>query len=173
MPRTRPRRQAQDEGGAPIGAPPTARIIASTTVTLGRHDRRPPGKETPSTPPPPTAPGRSRDRARYILPEWISERTGQVPGSIVRVDVLDTGQVVYTPLPGQDATRLAWEAARLLRIHQAQARQEWAIQMSLNNRVPYREIGRSARKQRRRIEARRGIPRDYPHGPAGPAAHTA
>lgn len=161
--RSTDRRQGQDRGDTRTSAPRTAHVIDTRIVRIGAHDHRP---ATPPTAPPPLTTrrsGRTQDRARLLLPDALADLTGLVPGTDAQRDVFDTGQVVYTPLPGQDAARLTWQADRLLRIHEAAARQAWAIQMSLDGRAPYAEVGPSGRKKRRQIEARRRIPRDYPH----------
>jgi hypothetical protein len=128
-------------------------------LKLGHHDTQP----RPQDPTTPARPGRPRDRARLVLPEALSDLTGLVPGALAELWATADGVLHIRPRPGQDGLRLAWQAQRLLRIKQAQDRQAWAIAMSLVGRAPYAEIGRSARKQRRRIEATRGIPRDWPH----------
>jgi hypothetical protein len=132
-------------------------------LKLHRHDAQP-RPQDPTTPgPAPHRPGRPQDRARLLLPETLSDLTGLVPGVTVRLWVTADGTLHLRALPGQDGLRLAWQAQRLLRIKQAQDLQAWAIAMSLAGRAPYAEISRSARKARRRIEATRGIPRDWPH----------
>lgn len=173
MPRSRRRRQAEDRGEGRASALPPGRGAVTAVFTLGRQDARP-RPHNPTTPQDRQAhSGRPQDRARLLLPEAVSDRTGLVPGTTVRVDVLATGQLLLTPLPGQDAARLAWQATRLLRLHEAQALQTWAVQMSLAGRVPYADLSPAGRKHRRQVEARTGIPRDWLHGPAGSADYTA
>lgn len=149
--------------GAQVGAPHTDRAAVSRTLRLGRQDRRRPDQRTAPTTPPTSRPGRTRDRARLILPEDLSDLTGLVPGTEARADVMEDGELRIKALPGQDATRLTWQAERLLRIKQAADLQAWAVQMALDLRAPYAVLGRASRKARRRIEARHGIPRDWPH----------
>ncbi|MDI6773303.1 MAG: hypothetical protein QME77_12060 [bacterium] len=141
----------------------TGRAAVGRTLKLTRQDRRRPDQRTAPTTPPTSRSGRTQDRARLILPEDLSDRTGLVPGTEARADVLEDGSLLLTPLPDQDAARLTWQADRLLRIKQAQDLHAWSVQMALDLRAPYAVIGRASRKKRRRIEARHGIPRDWPH----------
>ena len=61
----------RSQRGARTGAPDAARVVDTRLVRLGPHDRRRTEKKTPPTAPPPDRPGRTRDRARLILPEAL------------------------------------------------------------------------------------------------------
>lgn len=147
-----------------MGAPDAACVVDTRTVRIGSQDSRTHRRRDPESGALFPAPGRTRARSRVVLPEDLAEQTGLVPGTTARLDVLHTGQLLITSLPGQDAARLAYTAERIIAGRQAAGREAWAIQIALALRAPYDQVGRAARKKRRRIEARHGIPRDWPHG---------
>lgn len=161
-PRARRPTPRKGEGDTQASAPRAAHVIDTSIIRLGAHDRQ----RLTTTPLPTTTTstrsGRPQNRARIILPEGISGLTGLVPGAAAGAWVTADGTLHLQPLPGQDHLHLAWEAEQLLARKEAADRQAWAIQTALDLRLPYDQVGPNSRKKRRRIEARRGIPRDWP-----------
>lgn len=166
MPRARQRRQAEDRRDAQVCAQDATPVVASWIVKATAHDSRRWLRHSTEDGLLHEAPGRRVDRARLILPETLSEQTGLAPGMWVQIILTDDGALRIEPLPGFAHLAPVWSAERTLRINRAEQLQLWAVEQCIVHRVPYDQVGRSARKQRRRLEARRGIPRDWPHGTA-------
>lgn len=121
----------------------TPATIATGLLKIGAHDsRRGHHRRTPGGDPTGDV-GRHQQRGRIILSERLTDLTGLVPGTYPRYDVLDTGQLILTSLPNQDAARLAWNIDRILAMKQAHDLQAWAIEISTVDRA-HRRAGHAA-----------------------------